>query len=152
MPAITKNPAAKAPVVAKPRTVAAKKKPVAVSAAKPATKKPAPARARASEQASKPALLAPAPEAKKAGTGKRQRLSKAFSRPLDKKLRKAALVRERFTLPEVEYAQLAVLKKRMSERDVSAKKSELVRAGLMLVSALDDDSLQALLAKVPRLD
>jgi hypothetical protein len=150
MPAITKKPAAKAPVVAKPRTVAAKKKSAVVSAAKPAAKKPAPAKA--GERVSKPALLAPAPEAKKAGTGKRQRLSKAFSRPLDKKLRKAALVRERFTLPEVEYAQLAVLKKRMSDRDVSAKKSELVRAGLMLVSALDDDSLRALLAKVPRLD
>ena len=61
-------------------------------------------------------------------------------------------MRERFTLPEVEYAQLAVLKKRMSDRDVSVKKSELVRAGLMLVSALDDNSLQALLAKVPRPD
>ena len=151
MSAIAKKPAAKAPVVAKPRALAAKKRSAAVSAAKPAVKKPVPAKT-SSERASKHALSAPAPEAKKAGTGKRQRLSKAFSRPLEKKLRKAALVRERFTLPEVEYAQLAVLKKRMSDRDVSVKKSELVRAGLMLVSALDDNSLQALLAKVPRPD
>ncbi len=150
MPATRKKQTAKAPVIAKPRTVAAKKRPAAVSAAKPAVKKPVPAKA--GERASKPTVLAPAPEAKKAATGKRQRLSKAFSRPLDKKLRKAALVRERFTLLEIEYAQLAVLKKRLSDRGASAKKSQLVRAGLLLIAALDDAALQALLAKVPSLD
>jgi hypothetical protein len=105
-----------------------------------------------SDAASQRPLVAQAPEAKKAGLSKRQRLSKAFSRPLDKKLRKTALVRERFTLPEIEYAQLAVLKKRLSDRGTSAKKSELVRAGLLLIAALDDNALQALLAKVPPLD
>jgi hypothetical protein len=118
-------------------TAAAAKKPVAVVR---------------SEAADQPPLVAQAPEAKKAGAGKRQRLSKAFSRPLEKKLRKAKLMRERFTLPEIEYAQLAVLKKRLAERGASVKKSELVRAGLVLIAALDDDALQALLAKVPPVD
>lgn len=145
-----KKPAPNAPVVvkARPRTVAAKRRSAPASAA--AAKKPA--LTVNSEADSQPALVAQAPEAKKAGAGKRQRLSKAFSRPLDKKLRKAALVRERFTLPEIEYDQLAVLKKRLSERGISTKKSELVRAGLMLLAALDDDELQALLAKVPSLN
>jgi len=136
----TKKPAANAPVVAKRRSSPAS----AAVAKKPALT--------VTRGASQPALVAQAPEAKKAGAGKRQRLSKAFSRPLDKKLRKAALVRERFTLPEIEYDQLAVLKERLSERGISTKKSELVRAGLLLIAALDDDELQALLAKVPSLD
>jgi hypothetical protein len=150
MVTVRKKPAPQAPVVAKarPRTVAAKGGSTATRAA--AAKKPA--LTMNSDAASQRPLVAQAPEAKKAGVSKRQRLSKAFSRPLDKKLRKTALVRERFTLPEIEYAQLAVLKKRLSDRGTSAKKSELVRAGLLLIAALDDNALQALLAKVPPLD
>jgi hypothetical protein len=101
--------------------------------------------------AEKRTLVAAAPEAKKAMGSKRQRLSKAFSRPLDKKPGKATLVRERFTLLAVEYEQLALLKKRVAARGASAKKSELVRAGLLLIAALPDDELVAVLARVPPL-
>ena len=95
------------------------------------------------------ALTPVSPETGHTDIRPRKRLSKAFSRPLDKKIKKETLVRDRFTFPEVEYAQLARLKKRLSEQEVSVKKSELVRAGLMLLSTLDDDELRALLSKVP---
>ena len=133
---------------AKPAAVAEKIKAAPAKAAKPATSKPAVVGA--GEAVAKPALIPGAPEARKAVATKR-RLSKAFSRPLDKKLKPAQPVRERFTLLDVEYAQLAVLKKRLADQGVAAKKSDFVRAGLALVSVLDDAQLLALLAKVPPL-
>ena len=78
----------------------------------------------------------------------RKRLAKAFPRPLDKKLKEAERVREKFTLLADEYAQLAVLKERLAVQGVSVKKSELLRAGLLLLAALDDSELQAALARL----
>ena len=100
-----------------------------------------------------PNVLIPAtPEAGQTNAKSRKRLSKAFPRPLDKKFKKETLVRDRFTFPELEYAQFARLKKRLSEHEMSVKKSELIRAGLMLLSALDDNELKTLLSKVPAVD
>ena len=78
----------------------------------------------------------------------RKRLAKAFPRPLDKKLKEVERVREKFTLLADEYAQLAVLKQRLAVQGVSVKKSELLRAGLSLLAALDDSELQAALARL----
>lgn len=78
----------------------------------------------------------------------RKRLAKAFPRPLDKKLKEVERVREKFTLLADEYAQLAVLKQRLVVHGVSVKKSELLRAGLSLLAALDDSELQAALARL----
>jgi len=150
MPSVSKKPAGDALVAAKatPPIIAAQPKAGFARAAKPAAQEPVvTAKDAGAEQRT---LVAAAPEAKKP-EGKRQRLSKAFSRPLDKALRKATLVRERFTLPETEYEQLALLKKRLSARGASAKKSELVRAGLLLIAALPDDELLAVLARLPPL-
>lgn len=77
---------------------------------------------------------------------KRKRLAKAFPRPLDKKLKEVEQVREKFTLLADESAQLVALKQRLAVQGVSVKKSELLRAGLLLVAALDDSELQAALA------
>lgn len=99
-------------------------------------------------EAGKSALVPGAPEGKKSGT-KRQRLSRAFPRPLDKKFKPAKPVRDRFTLPEVEYAALTALKKRLAEQGVKVKKSEIMRAGLALVAVLGDEELKDLMAKVP---
>lgn len=101
-----------------------------------------------SESPSKP-VKPVAPETKKDSASKRKRLSKAFSRPLDKKLQQTTLVRDRFTFPEDEYARLIALKKELSAQGLSVKKSELVRAGLLLLSALEDEALKEILAKVP---
>lgn len=80
---------------------------------------------------------------------KRKRLAKAFRRPLDKQLRKQQTVREKFALPASEYEQLLDLKARLAEKGSPVKKSELVRAGLMLLAALDDDELTAVLTRLP---
>ncbi len=79
----------------------------------------------------------------------RKRLSKAFSRPLDKKLRQPAVVRERYTLPANEYEVLVALKQRLAGEGIKVKKSELLRAGLLLLPGLDREALLSLLAKVP---
>jgi hypothetical protein len=78
----------------------------------------------------------------------RKRLAKAFPRPLDKKLREVDRVREKFTLLADEYAQLAGIKQRLAAQGVSVKKSELLRAGLLLLAELDDSELQAALARL----
>ncbi len=109
--------------------------------------------AAASSEATPVRTLVPdTPEAKKTGGNKRKRLSKAFSRPLDKELRQEQVVRDRFTLPEIEYARLVELKKYLSDQGVDVKKSQLVRAGLLLLSELADDALKGLLEKVPSVD
>jgi hypothetical protein len=94
-------------------------------------------------------MLPAAPEADGTLAKKRKRLAKAFSRPLDKSLRCTTLVREKFSLPADEFAKLAGLKQRLSEQGLVVKKSELLRAGLMLLAALDDDDLKEIVATVP---
>lgn len=66
------------------------------------------------------------------------------------KPRKAKLVRDTFTMPEPEYAELARLKKRMAGLGGEVKKSELLRAGLGLLAALDNKALAAVMARVER--
>lgn len=91
-----------------------------------------------------------APESSAPPARKRKRLSKAFPRPLDKKLKKNSVVKDSFSFPAVEHEHLVMLKKRLLSEGVEVKKSELVRAGLVLLASLDADDLKSLLAKVPR--
>ncbi len=51
------------------------------------------------------------------------------------------LVRDGFTMPETDFALIAVLKKRLLRNTREAKKSELLRAGLRALNALGDDAL-----------
>ena len=148
MPAVKNTSAKNTPVVARPKSrTAVEPAKGKIAAGRAAVKQPAvmpPV-----EVASTKTLVPGAPEAKKIGSSKRKRLSKAFSRPLDKKIKKAMLVRDRFVFPEGEYVQLAEMKKRLSEQGMHVKKSELLRAGFMLLSALDEDALKDFLLKVP---
>lgn len=105
----------------------------------------------ASEKMAKKSLVPGLPEQKKTAGDKRKRLSKAFLRPLDKKLKRSAVVRDCFSFPDVEYAHLVALKKRLLAEGIEIKKSELLRAGLALLVSLDEAELRILLAKVPRL-
>lgn len=79
---------------------------------------------------------------------KRKRLAKAFKRPLDKTLRASPQVREKYTMPEGEFEQLLVMKQRLSDLGVPAKKSELIRAGLLQLAGLDDAELKEALLKI----
>jgi hypothetical protein len=62
---------------------------------------------------------------------------------------KDKLVRDSFTIPASEYAVLAQLKQRSVTLAQPAKKSEVIRAGLKALAALDDSALKAALAQVP---
>ena len=92
-----------------------------------------------------------APEAGGGAAKKRKRLAKVFKRPLDKTLRNVSLVREKFSLPEGEYEQLLEMKQRLSDLGLPVKKSELVRAGLLLLVGLDEIELKEAALKVQAL-
>jgi len=67
------------------------------------------------------------------------------------KPRKPKLVRDSFTIPKTEYSGLAALKKRAAAVGSPAKKSEVLRAGLMALAAMADDAFKRVLASVPTL-
>ena len=67
------------------------------------------------------------------------------------KAKKPKLVRHAFSMPDVEYAQLATLKKRIAGLGGNVKRSELVRAGIALLAVLNDVELTAVMAKVERI-
>lgn len=157
-----KTPAA--PATAAPKRAArAAAKPAAMRTA-PARKAPAKAAAAAAKpldpavQASKEALakaLAAAqavkiekPLGKPAKAAKPEKADKAEKETKAPKVKKAKLVRDSFTMPENEYAQLADLKKRLLTKGLVSKKSELLRAGVALLVALGDDQLAAAMKKV----
>lgn len=66
--------------------------------------------------------------------------------PKDKKVK---VVRDSYTIPKSEYGQLGELKKRTLGLGVAAKKSELIRAGLLLLAKQNDTQLKASLSQVP---
>jgi hypothetical protein len=107
--------AAPAPTVAKPAAKAVVK---AAAKAKPAKPK-----------AAKPAAAPAAP--------------KAAAKPPKKA--KPVLVRDSFTMPEADFALIASLKQRAAVAGRESKKSELLRAGLQALDALNAPALLAAL-------
>lgn len=65
--------------------------------------------------------------------------------------KKIKMVRDSFTMPKQEYAAIDTLKARALAMQLAAKKSELLRAGLLALSAMDDASLKMMLSAVPTL-
>ncbi len=59
------------------------------------------------------------------------------------KVKKAKLVRDSFTMPDVEYALIATLKKRCLNIGLAAKKSEILRAAVASLAELSDASVVA---------
>ncbi len=132
-PVATTNVAAK-PSTAKPakKTAAPKAAAVKASASAKASKKPVAAKAVSAKAAvSKPVVV------KKVA---------AVKVPKAPKLK---MERDSFTMPKTEYAQFAVLKDRLIKLGQPAKKSELLRAGIMQLAAMTDAALKAAMAKVP---
>lgn len=94
----------------------------------------------------------PAPAAKaktKAAAPAPNPKSAAATAEPDTKPRKPKLVRDGFTMPKDEYAAIDTLKQRAAALAHPAKKSKLLRAGLKLLSGLDDVTLLAALQAVP---
>jgi hypothetical protein len=65
--------------------------------------------------------------------------------------KKPKLVRHAFSMPEVEYAQIVALKKRIASLGGNVKRSELLRAGVALLAVLDNVELTAVMARVDRI-
>ena len=136
-PIAATNPVAKplAKAVAKPVTKTIAKpiakpvaKPVIKSVAKPATK-------------AKPVAKV---IAKKANAKKSAKKDTKKTKP-----EKVKMERDSFTMPKDEYAQLTLLKARLTAMGQPAKKSELLRAGIKLLAAMSDNTLKTTLAKIP---
>ncbi|OGV75938.1 MAG: hypothetical protein A3I83_04415 [Methylotenera sp. RIFCSPLOWO2_02_FULL_45_14] len=71
------------------------------------------------------------------------------AKPVKEKTPKLKMERDSFTIPKTEYAQFAVLKDRLAKLGQPVKKSELLRAGIMHLTAMTDAALKAALSKVP---
>src|SRR5687768_18437019 len=111
------------------KTVAAKRAPAKRSpVARKAAAKRAPVRRVAAKKA--PAPLPAAPEA-------------APKPP------KTKLVRDSFTIPKAEYAVLDTLKQRATGLAHAVKKSELLRAGIKALAAMNDGDFLAAVKDVP---
>jgi hypothetical protein len=129
-----KAAAARPAIPAKPARKTAAPKVVAAPAAMPAAK--------SVKVASKPAAKTivkavgkPKAAATAAATAKPQRI-------------KEKLVRDSFTMPRADFALVHQLKERALGFRRATKKSELLRAGLQALSALEDRALQAMLDKL----
>jgi FtsZ-interacting cell division protein ZipA len=127
-------------------TAANQAAPASTKAASPATKKVArkPVKKVTAKAPRKVAAQKPASPAKKANS------VKAKPAP-EQKAKKPKLVRDSFTFPKDEYQAIAGLKQKALGLNHSAKKSEILRAGLMLLNGLNDKAFLSALAKVPAL-
>ena len=138
----TPSPAAGASVQTVTQSVTATtKKSVRRPVKKAATKKTTPtatkaAKAKTAVKTKAPAKAKPAAPAKPAET---------------QKIKKPKLVRDSFTFPKDEYLAIAELKQKALNLKHSAKKSEILRAGLKLLNGLSDKAFLAALSKVPAL-
>ena len=130
----------------KPATPIAISNPVAV--AKPAAKPVAKTLAKPVTKPMTKATAKPATKAKplvKKATAKKS----AKKEPKKAKPEKVKMERDSFTMPKDEYAQLTLLKARLTAMGQPAKKSELLRAGIKLLAAMSDNTLKTTLAKIP---
>lgn len=137
---------------ATPDTPAAPAAPKATKSVKPA----APAKP-AAKQAAKPAPK-PAAGAKRAAqpAAKTQKPAPKVATPVaakkdDEKPAKIKLVRDSIAIPKNEYVALGELKLRSAKLGAPVKKTELIRAGIMLLARLNDKELVAATAAVPSL-
>jgi hypothetical protein len=150
-----KNSTAAAPEEDKSAAAPVETKPVE---AKPATKKSAAKKSAAKKSAAKkPAAKKPAAK-EPAGTSKSAKSKRAVaaeaapaSAPVQAKAKRAKkdkVVRDSFTMPKSDYDKIATLKKICLEAGVSVKKSELLRAGLLMLESAAPKRLLAAVSSV----
>ena len=115
---------------------------------KPVAPKP-PVRKAPAAQAASAARAAPAVPAQKRLPVTTGRVATADLSPKPEKPKKPKLVRDSFTIPTSEYAVLESLKQRAAKAGALAKKSEILRAGIKALSAMDDAAFRAAMGAVP---
>ena len=137
--------------VSKPTETAEAAATVAESAVAPASrragKKAKPVAASPAAKKARPA--APAPVAKKAEPVAADAAPQATVKAA--KVHKPKLVRDSFTMPKDEYQVIEALKRRALELGKHVRKSELLRAGIRALAALNDRALLKALDAVPTL-
>jgi len=124
-------------------TTPAKKNAAIRNTPAPSTKTPRAAVKRAADQ----------PAAAPAKQVKNQTVASVAAKTEKKKdkAEKVKVVRDSFTIPKTEYAQIAAMKKRAMELGLEVKKSELIRAGLLLLAATSEAAFRKALSQVPTL-
>jgi phage-related minor tail protein len=131
-----------APKAAAKEKATEKAAPKAKAAAKPqaATKKKAAAKKPAAPKKAAPAKKEAAPVSE-ATTQKPKRAKKEVEK-------KEKVVRDSFTMPKSDYAKIATLKQKCLNAGVSVKKSEVLRAGLLLLEGATLENLLAAISAV----
>ena len=76
---------------------------------------------------------------------------RAVVTPKPDKPKKPKLVRDSFTIPKAEFTVLQDLKQRAGKGGTAAKKSEILRAGIKALAAMNDAAFAAALGAVPLL-
>lgn len=117
-------------------------------ASNPTAAKPAGTKAAATKPSVTKASVAK-PVSKISATKATPKKVEKAAKPAKEKTPKLKMERDSFTMPKAEYAQFYVLKDRLVKLGQPAKKSELIRAGIMQLSAMTDAALKAATSKVP---
>lgn len=132
---VEKTAAAKSPIASKAAA------PAKASVAKAPINKAVIAKPVANKSiAAKPAVKTAAPK---------KVVKEKAAKVVKEKTPKLKMERDSFTMPKTEYAQFHVLKERLNKLGQPAKKSELLRAGIMQLTAMTDAALKAAMSKVP---
>lgn len=117
---------------------------------KPALEKAAATKASAASQAAaKPVTSKPSASAVATKVAPKKPVKAKVEKTEKEKTPKLKMERDSFTMPKVEYAQFYVLKERLAKLGQPVKKSELLRAGIMQLTAMTDAALKAVMSKVP---
>jgi hypothetical protein len=122
--------------------------------AAPATKKTTarkPVKKAAAKAPRKVVAKKPVSPAKKASPVKAKTTQPKVKPAAEQKIKKPKLVRDSFTFPKDEYQVIAGLKQKALGLNHSIKKSEILRAGIMLLNGLNDKAFLSALTKVPAL-
>ena len=130
--------AAEKPADAAPATTKKKSTAKADAAASKAVRKSAAKAEAAAPKASRPKRAAAAEAAPAAAPAEEK----------SKRVKKEKVVRDSFTMPKSDYAKIAHLKQTCLEAGVSVKKSELLRAGLLLLASAPAQQLLAAVSAV----
>lgn len=131
---VAKKPSAPKPIAVKPAS-----KPI--TSAKPVSVKPKPI----AKAIVKPGDTA-RPKAKIVPKVDKKNTKKEVKKTKPEKIK---MERDSFTMPKDEYAQITIMKARLTAMGQPAKKSELLRAGVKLLAAMSDNTLKTTLAKIP---
>ena len=76
---------------------------------------------------------------------------KGKRREVERETGRAKLVRDSFTMPDADYRLIASLKAQALSMGIPVKKSELLRAGLVVLSRLPSTQLADLISEMPKI-